>query len=121
MVARDVRDGTMVDVTAGATDGVVRLAAAPDAATSAWIGRGWFDVQVNGFAGHDVNTGDLDVAGFEDMTRALHARGVARYLPTVITASPAHLRACLGALHAATQASDRVAPRTSLPSMTDDQ
>lgn len=52
-----------------------------------WISPGWIDLQVNGFNGFDFNgevtTAD-EVAG---VTRSLYARGVTRYLPTVITGS----------------------------------
>lgn len=110
MVARDVDSGRTVNL---ARDGVGRLAMHPLTAGHAppgtWIGRGWLDVQVNGFAGQDVNSGGLDVAGYERMTHALHAKGVARFLPTVITASPEHLRACLGAARTASQESETVA------------
>ncbi len=109
MVARDIESGRMVDVVRSAGGVDVRPATTGRSPSDTWIGRGWFDVQVNGFAGHDVNAGGLDVAGFEGMTRALHAKGVARYLPTVITASPDDLRACLRAVRAATTESAVVA------------
>jgi N-acetylglucosamine-6-phosphate deacetylase len=109
MVAREVESGRTVEVAEGGGRVAVRPASTGHGPTNTWIGRGWFDVQVNGFAGHDVNAGGLDVPGFEGMTRALHAKGVARYLPTVITASPEHLRACLSAVPTATASSETVA------------
>ena len=75
--------------------GRIHIGPAAQVEDGLYLSPGWLDVQVNGFAGHDVNGGDLDVEGFELMTHALHAQGVARYLPTVITASPAHLTRCL--------------------------
>ena len=66
-------------------------------------------MQVNGFAGHDVNAGDTSAIDFEVMTQRLHETGVARYLPTVVTASVAHMKRCLGSVHAARLASQVVA------------
>ncbi len=73
------------------------------------VGPGWFDVQVNGYGGHDVNAGDLGVDGFEEMTRRLHEQGVSRYLPTIVTASPEHIRRCIRAIRTACEASPLVA------------
>lgn len=72
---------------------------------TAFMGPGWFDVQVNGYGGHDVNSGDLDVNGFEEMTHRLHEQGVCRYLPTVVTASPEHMRRCIRTIRTACEAS----------------
>lgn len=51
------------------------------------ITPGLVDLQVNGYAGHDVNADDVTVDTLEALTRALWKRGVTTYLPTVITAS----------------------------------
>ncbi|MGP9538627.1 N-acetylglucosamine-6-phosphate deacetylase [Brachybacterium sp. AOP43-C2-M15] len=48
---------------------------------------GLVDLQVNGYGGHDVNADDVGVDTLVDLTRALWARGVTTYLPTVVTAS----------------------------------
>jgi N-acetylglucosamine-6-phosphate deacetylase len=79
-----------------------------ESAGMTWAGPGWIDVQVNGFAGQDVNSGALDVNGFERMTRALHGVGVSRYLPTVITAAEHHMATCLRAAAQARAASSIV-------------
>lgn len=47
---------------------------------------GLVDLQVNGFAGWDVNSPDVDAAAIVELTRALWAVGTTTYLPTVITA-----------------------------------
>lgn len=75
----------------------------------AYLGPGWVDVQVNGFAGHDVNAGNTTPNAFEAMTQRLHETGVARFLPTVITASPRHMTRCLASIRAACLASRVVA------------
>ncbi|REE78531.1 N-acetylglucosamine-6-phosphate deacetylase [Paenibacillus taihuensis] len=66
-----------------------------------WISPGWIDLQVNGFAGYDLNgeaTTAEDVAG---VARALFARGVTSFCPTVITGSAPRIRQAMSAIHAA--------------------
>ena len=69
------------------------------------VGPGWTDVQVNGFAGHDVNGDSISLDGFEAMRRALAASGVTRFLPTVITAAAPDVTARLAAIARACDAS----------------
>jgi N-acetylglucosamine-6-phosphate deacetylase len=54
---------------------------------------GLVDLQVNGYAGVDLLTSDLD--GWRCASRALAADGVAWFLPTLITSEPAATRAAL--------------------------
>ena len=66
-----------------------------------YIAPGFVDLQVNGFAGVDFNNPD---ASIEDIARAIEVilhTGVTRFLPTVITAAPDHMLACLRNLHRA--------------------
>ncbi|MFO7545171.1 MAG: hypothetical protein R6W77_06710 [Trueperaceae bacterium] len=86
-----------------------REATSLPASPGTFVTRGWVDVQVNGFGGHDVNAGDMTPEQFESMTRALYAEGVARYLPTVVTNGVAHMRRCLAAVATARAASPAVA------------
>lgn len=68
-----------------------------------WLAPGFVDIQVNGFGGVDFN--DPHASG-DDIARALgviEATGVTRCLPTVITASPEDMLACLRNLHSARQ------------------
>ncbi len=48
---------------------------------------GFFDPQVNGFAGVDFNGQDLDPEQFQKAVRSLASFGVTRFFPTLITAS----------------------------------
>jgi N-acetylglucosamine-6-phosphate deacetylase len=48
---------------------------------------GFFDLQVNGFAGVDFNAARLTPEGLRAALDALHATGVTRCLPTLITSS----------------------------------
>jgi N-acetylglucosamine-6-phosphate deacetylase len=66
---------------------------------------GWLDIQVNGFAGIDFNTGRTTPAEFEQARLALRAVGVTRFLPTVITADAEHLLQCLARIDEACRAS----------------
>jgi N-acetylglucosamine-6-phosphate deacetylase len=48
------------------------------------LGPGLVDLQVNGFAGHDLM--QADAAGWDEVRRSLPATGVTSFLPTYITA-----------------------------------
>ncbi|MFS0728017.1 N-acetylglucosamine-6-phosphate deacetylase [Paenibacillus sp. 1P07SE] len=63
-----------------------------------WLSPGWIDLQVNGFAGYDFNSEQVSHADIEGVTRALHSKGVAAYLPTVITGSDDRMLHALAAL-----------------------
>ena len=52
-----------------------------------YLCRGFFDPQVNGFAGVDFNGKDLTPEGLHGAVRSLALSGVTRFLPTLITAS----------------------------------
>ena len=62
---------------------------------------GLIDLQVNGYAGHDVNADDVDVETITALTHALWAQGVTTYLPTVITASEEKITHVLAVIAAA--------------------
>ena len=62
---------------------------------------GFLDLQVNGFAGADFNDPALTAAEFARAAQAILRTGVTRFLPTVITASPGDIAACLRNLCAA--------------------
>ncbi|WP_040680195.1 N-acetylglucosamine-6-phosphate deacetylase [Paenibacillus vortex] len=63
-----------------------------------WISCGWIDLQVNGFGGCDLNGTVTSRSDIEGVTLALHRRGVASYLPTVITGSYDRMRQAFTAL-----------------------
>src|SRR5262245_49953818 len=50
-----------------------------------WIVPGFFDLQVNGFAGVDFCTPALTIADVEKAAAAILATGTTRFLPTIIT------------------------------------
>ena len=51
-----------------------------------WLSLGLFDLQLNGFAGHDLNARP-DPQTVHDLATAVHNSGVSRFAPTLITAS----------------------------------
>ncbi|WP_193105857.1 N-acetylglucosamine-6-phosphate deacetylase [Brachybacterium sp. FME24] len=62
---------------------------------------GLIDLQVNGYAGHDVNADDVDIRTITELTYALWAKGVTTYFPTVITASEEKVTHVLAVIAAA--------------------
>ncbi|MGP8247102.1 MAG: N-acetylglucosamine-6-phosphate deacetylase [Bryobacteraceae bacterium] len=66
-----------------------------DASPGLYLAPGFIDLQVNGFAGVDFNRPDIPAEDFDRALGAALATGVTRLLPTVITASPEHIRAAL--------------------------
>lgn len=52
-----------------------------------WISPGIIDLQVNGFAGFDVNSERVDADTIVRLSRVMAAGGVTTFLPTVITSS----------------------------------
>jgi N-acetylglucosamine-6-phosphate deacetylase len=73
-------------VLAGAGIGTVR-SAPPASSDGPLVVPGLVDLQVNGYAGYDVNADDVSVDTVRALTRALWAVGTTTYFPTVITAS----------------------------------
>jgi N-acetylglucosamine-6-phosphate deacetylase len=71
------------------------------------ICSGFLDLQVNGFAGVDFNDPAMTAADFALAAQAILRTGVTRFLPTVITASPDAIAACLRNL----QTAARLLPR----------
>ena len=59
---------------------------------------GFFDIQVNGFAGVDFNTPDVTPDQIDGILPALRATGVTRFLPTLITGPLDRFSACARAL-----------------------
>jgi N-acetylglucosamine-6-phosphate deacetylase len=64
-------------------------------ADGTWLSPGFFDIQVNGFAGADYNSPITPLEAIAESLRVMFSTGVTRCLPTVITGSPENM---LGAL-----------------------
>ena len=56
------------------------------AGTERWIVPGFFDLQVNGFAGRSFADPGVTVEDVEHIARAVLQTGTTRFLPTVVTA-----------------------------------
>lgn len=83
------------------SEGIGGAVSGDDTAGELWISPGWIDLQVNGFAGFDLNgeeTTEQDVAG---AAQALFALGVTSFCPTVITGGAARIRQAMHAIRAA--------------------
>jgi N-acetylglucosamine-6-phosphate deacetylase len=62
---------------------------------------GLVDIQVNGFAGADVNADPLTVGDLIRLTRSLCAQGVTAFCPTIVTAPRERILAALSVVRAA--------------------
>lgn len=93
VVGRLVRATGVVAVRV-AWQGAVISAVSPvdtDPAALPVLAPGLVDLQVNGYAGLDVNADPITVETVIELSRALAAKGVTTWLPTVITAPEAHI------------------------------
>jgi N-acetylglucosamine-6-phosphate deacetylase len=85
-----IQDGRISDIIPGGPD------------DGLWLSLGLFDLQLNGFAGHDLNARP-DPETVRELAMAVHKSGVSRFAPTLITASH---DAITDALRAIAQARD---------------
>lgn len=70
---------------------------------------GLLDLQVNGYAGHDVNADDVTADDVVALTKALWAVGTSRYLPTVITGSEERMLRSMAAVAEARRSDPTIA------------
>ena len=80
---------------------LTRVRELPDDAVPSdqWLLPGLVDIQVNGFAGADLNAPDLDGATVAGVTRQLQSVGVTRFCPTVCTQSHERMARALAAVY----------------------
>jgi N-acetylglucosamine-6-phosphate deacetylase len=64
-------------------------------AAGLYLEPGFIDIQINGFAGVDYNSGDTPAEEIGRSIRALFSTGVTRFYPTVITGGPEEMQAAL--------------------------
>ncbi len=110
MSGRDPARGVPVEV-AAAGERIARVTALPEHAVpqGLWLIPGLVDLQINGFAGTDLNAADPDVSGVARLVRELHSVGVTRFCPTVCTQSREHMTRALRALAMACRSEPQVA------------
>ncbi len=101
VVGRDLGSGDIIRVSCH--DGVIESMTRTRDRTSdpGWLSPGFLDLQVNGYAGHDVNASEPSPDLIAEITEALAQRGVLGWVPTVITASEDEIVARLRAVTAA--------------------
>ena len=90
-----------VEVKSGVIQAVHRSQAAASESGQGWLAAGLIDLQVNGYAGHDLNDDQVTPETVQALARAMLASGVTTFLPTLITASEAQLTKALVAVQAA--------------------
>jgi len=75
--------------------GLIKAIEYVDHGEQRWLSAGFVDLQVNGYAGHDLNGPTLDVATVRALCQALLKVGVTTFLPTLITAPESRIIAAL--------------------------
>lgn len=93
ILGRDPATGRGIVVTAD--DGLIQSIAFLEHGEQRWLSAGFVDLQVNGYAGHDLNGLMLDVATVRSLCVALLKVGVTTFLPTLITAPEVRVVAAL--------------------------
>jgi N-acetylglucosamine-6-phosphate deacetylase len=85
---RSYRDGSPLEI--GISEGLIVSLSTPheDVPEDLFVGPGFVDIQVNGYAGLDYNTVQEDLLALGQISRALLKAGVTTHLPTIITNSP---------------------------------
>jgi N-acetylglucosamine-6-phosphate deacetylase len=91
-------------LTVRVTDGRIVDVSASTGKVEGWLAPGLVDLQVNGFAGFDVNGPDVSADTIVELGRALAAAGTTTFAPTVITAAEQEIVASLRAVAAARDA-----------------
>ncbi len=66
-----------------------------------WLSPGWIDLQVNGYAGFDLNAESIEPDLVHALARRLLSLGVTTFVPTIITASEDRIIAALMAIREA--------------------
>lgn len=108
LVGRDPASGRALEVRVA--DGVVSAIGEVGDGQGAdlpWLTPGLIDLQVNGYAGHDVNGPDVSAEAVVELTRALARAGTTTYVPTVTTASEEDMTRSLRAIAQAREADPR--------------
>ena len=107
ITGRDPATGrTLCVTTEGGVIAEVRPAKGP---TGLWLAPGLVDLQVNGFAGQEVNDAEVSAETVVELVRALWRVGVTTVLPTVVTASERHITRAVAVIGRARDADAGVA------------
>jgi N-acetylglucosamine-6-phosphate deacetylase len=79
-------------------DGVIAAIQAADGTSSGYVAPGLIDLQVNGFAGLDLNDGQLTPERVKTLADHMLSVGITTFLPTLITAPEADIVRALSAI-----------------------
>jgi N-acetylglucosamine-6-phosphate deacetylase len=90
-------------------DGVIAEVRRVTGPSDLWISPGLVDLQVNGFAGHDVNRAEASADTVAGLVRALWRVGVTTVLPTVVTGDEQHITRAVANIARARDADPAVA------------
>jgi N-acetylglucosamine-6-phosphate deacetylase len=93
---RDPASGELLEIIS--VDGRIASIAPGRAEEDAWLSPGFIDLQVNGYLGSDLNSGNVAPDDVITLTRKLLATGVTTFLPTIITASEERIIAAVRAI-----------------------
>jgi N-acetylglucosamine-6-phosphate deacetylase len=93
---RDPLTGEFVEVLI--ENGVIRSIAPKRSEEALWLSPGFIDLQVNGYAGCDLNAESITPELVIALTYRLFAVGVTTFVPAIITASEARIIAALRAI-----------------------
>lgn len=96
---RDPRTGLWMEVTV--VEGLVVHHRLMSDGPPNWIAPGLIDLQVNGFAGYDLNAQEPSSHSVSALTQRLLAEGVTTYVPTLVTSSNEMMAARLEAIFVA--------------------
>jgi N-acetylglucosamine-6-phosphate deacetylase len=99
VTGRDLRTGKSIGV-AIENGRIAQIMESADA-TPLWISPGFIDLQVNGYAGHDLNDEAITPETVFAVAEALLSTGVTTFLPTLITQSQRRLVHALRMIKAA--------------------
>lgn len=98
VVGIDVSSGKAIAI--DIADGVIAAIRPAESAAATYVSAGLIDLQVNGFRGLDLNSGDLAAETVLSLCQELASTGVTTWLPTIITASETSIIQALEAIAA---------------------
>ena len=96
----DTGEPVTIRVAGDSIESVVQL---DDGSDLPWIGPGLVDLQINGFAGIDLNDDEPAAEHVAQLSHALTGVGVTSYLPTIVTAAPIDIERRIAAIRAAVE------------------
>ncbi len=94
----DTGEAVQIMTENGRIAGIIPLAPLPEYSQLPLVSAGWFDLQVNGFGGYDLNKENVSEEDVAGTVKALYKKGTAVFLPTIITGSMERMKKGLSAI-----------------------